>query len=167
MPTLLELSDAPAADVAGMSLLESARREQDGKAGPEDRDVIIEYLAEGTHAPQLTLVRGQYKYIVCPGDPDQLFDLAADPHELQNVAASAGYVNIVQQLRKEVDSRYDPEKLESDVLKSQELRRLVAYSLQQGKVRHWDFNPDPEQRYVRGDFWDALGYGQVRTPHNS
>ncbi|NWN87454.1 MAG: choline-sulfatase [Micrococcaceae bacterium] len=167
MPTLLELSDAPAADVAGMSLLESARREQDGKAGPEDRDVIIEYLAEGTHAPQLTLVRGQYKYIVCPGDPDQLFDLAADPHELQNVAASAGYVNIVQQLRKELDSRYDPEKLESDVLKSQELRRLVAYSLQQGKVRHWDFNPDPEQRYVRGDFWDALGYGQVRTPHNS
>src|SRR5699024_10927909 len=58
----------------GMSLLESARREAAGQAGPQDRDVVIEYLAEGTLRPQLTLVRGQYKFIVCPGDPDQLFD---------------------------------------------------------------------------------------------
>src|SRR5699024_8422550 len=43
----------------GISLLESARRETAGQAGPQDRDVIIEYLAEGTLRPQLTLVRGQ------------------------------------------------------------------------------------------------------------
>ncbi len=40
--------------------------------------------------------------------------------------------------------------------------RLVAYSLQQGKIRNWDYVPDPEHRYVRGDFWDALDYGKVR-----
>lgn len=166
MPTLLELSDAPEADVTGMSLLESIRREQSGQTGPADRDVVVEYLAEGTHAPQLTLVRGQYKYVVCPGDPDQLFDLETDPHELTNVAASEEYASVAQQLRQTLDAQYDLETLEREVLHSQELRRLVAYSLQQGKIRHWDFEPDPEQRYVRGDFWNALGYGQIRTSHN-
>lgn len=165
-PTLLELSDAQESDMAGLSLLESARREQSGATTPEDRDVIVEYLAEGTHAPQLTLVRGQYKFIVCPGDPDQLFDLNADPHELQNVAAVSEYADVAQVLRKGLESRYNLQQLEADVLHSQKQRRLVAHSLQQGKVRHWDFNPDPEQRYVRGDFWDALNYGKVRLPHN-
>lgn len=164
MPTLLELSEAPQADVAGISLLESARQEASGKTGPQDRDVIIEYLAEGTHAPQLTLIRGQYKYVVCPGDPDQLFDLAADPYELQNVAAAEEYVSVAQQMRKDVESRYNLEELEAEVLHSQKQRRLVAYSMQQGKVRHWDYVPDPEHRYVRGDFWDALDYGKVRIP---
>lgn len=166
MPTLLELSEAPEADVTGMSLLESARREQNGQASPDDRDVIVEYLAEGTHAPQLTLVRGQYKYIACPGDPDQLFDLEIDPNELNNVAASEDYATIRLQLRQALDSRYDLETLEAEVVQSQKLRRLVAYSLQQGKIRHWDFEPATEQRYVRGDFWDALNYGQVRTSRN-
>jgi len=166
MPTLLELSDAPEADVTGMSLLESARREQRGQAKPEDRNVIVEYLAEGTHAPQLTLVQGRYKYIVCPGDPDQLFDLEADPHELTNVAAADDYANVVQQLRQSLETEYDLEALHADVLQSQKSRRLVAFSLQQGTVRHWDFEPQPEQRYVRGDFWEAVKYGQVRTAQN-
>lgn len=75
MPTLLELAGAPeevptpvpagtaggvqrAEAPRGLSLLESARREASGAAGPEDRDILIEYLAEGTLRPQVTLVRG-------------------------------------------------------------------------------------------------------------
>jgi len=165
MPTLLELSGAPQPELPGMSLLESARNEHRGKTAPSDRDVFIEYMAEGTHAPQVTLVRGQYKYVVCPGDPDQLFDLDADPNELHNVADSQDYAAIVDQLKNEVTSQYDLPQLKSDVLDSQKRRRLVAHALQQGSIRHWDFIPDPEQRYVRGDFWDALNYGKVRIPH--
>lgn len=165
MPTLLELSGAPQSAGSGLSLLESARREQSGQAGPQDRDVLIEYLAEGTQRPQLTLVRGQYKFIRCPGDPDQLFDLQADPDELVNLAAAAGHAELAQLLGKELDSRYDLEQLEADVLNSQTQRRLVAHSLQQGQSQPWDFNPVPEQRYVRGDFWKALKYGAIRhTP---
>lgn len=149
-----------------MSLLESARREADGRAGPEDRDVVIEYLAEGTLRPQLTLVRGHYKYIVCPGDPDQLFDLGSDPHELDNVASRAEHAELVHLLRKELEPQYDLVGLERDVLTSQEQRRLVAEALQRGTRRPWDFAPDPEQRYVRGDFWGALKFGQIRdTSH--
>src|SRR5699024_3301160 len=97
---------APRVNVAGMSLLESARQEASGDTKPADRDVIIEYLAEGTHAPQITLIRGQYKYVVCPGDPDQLFDLAADPHERHNVAAPQDSVGRTQPLRKVAEFLY-------------------------------------------------------------
>lgn len=161
MPTLTELAGAPEAAVSGLSLLESVRREQSGQAGPEDRDVIIEYLAEGTYRPQLTLVRGRYKYIVCPGDPDQLYDLQTDPDELINIAGEQEHAETVALLGKELDTRYDLEALEERVLDSQAKRRLVAESLQRGKTRHWDFNPEPEQRYVRGDFWSALAHGKI------
>ena len=124
--------------------------------------MIIEYLAEGTHRPHLTLVRGQYKYIHCPGDPDQLFDLEADPHELRNLAAEPEHREIVRQLHQALPPSYDLPALEQDVLASQSGRRLVAEALQHGTTRPWDFAPDPEQRYVRGDFWNALAYGQIR-----
>ncbi|WP_299298403.1 choline-sulfatase [uncultured Brachybacterium sp.] len=182
MPTLLELAQAPADQAPayppvqdagghavaapssrrGLSLLESARRETDGRSGPEDRDIVIEYLAEGTLRPQLTLVRGQFKFVLCPGDPEQLFDLVTDPLELRNVAAEPAYVELAQRLRAELDAQYDLPSLESDILASQARRRLVADALQQGTNRHWDFAPDPEQRYVRGDFWSSLAFGQIR-----
>ena len=151
MPTLLELSGAApvAADSSagrGRSLLETARREAAGELRPEDRDVIIEYLAEGTHRPHLTVVRGRYKYIHCPGYPGQLFDLETDPHELHQT----------------LTTRYDLPAREQDVLASQSRRRLVAEALQHSTTRPWDFDPDPEQRYVRGDLWNALRYGQIR-----
>lgn len=168
MPTLLELAAAPVEQPAaapgrgGISLLESARREAAGKSGPADRDLVIEYLAEATLRPQLTLVRGQHKYVICPGDPDQLFDLVADPHELVNVAAAPEHAELARTLRGQLERQYDLAVLEEQVLDSQDRRRLVAEALQQGRSRHWDFEPDPEQRYVRGDFWSALAHGQIR-----
>ncbi len=163
-PTLHEIAGAPETDEAwdGLSLLESARRESAGLAGPEDRDVHVEYLAEGTLRPQVTLVRGRYKYVVCPGDPDQLFDLDADPDERTSIASAPEHADLVQTLRKALDARYDLETLEEDVVASQSRRRIVATALQRGRSRPWDFAPDPEQRYVRGDFWEAIAHGQIR-----
>lgn len=164
MPTLVELSGAPKARSAGMSLLESARREIEGKTAPEDRDIVIEYLAEGTYRPQITVVRGRYKYVMCPGDPDQLFDLSNDPDELHNRAADHEYADVLGQLRQALEARYDLAALESGVLASQGSRQLVARALQQGRVQHWDFEPRAEQRYVRGDFWNSLAYGTIPDP---
>ena len=161
LPTLVELSGAPKVKTTGLSLLESARRERSAEAGPEERDIMIEYLAEGTYRPQLTLVRGPFKYIVCPGDPDQLFDLDQDPEELQNRAEDPQYAQTIASLREALDARYELAALESGVLASQANRQLVADALQRGRTHSWDFEPAPEQRYVRGDFWNALGYGTI------
>ncbi|MGQ7786423.1 choline-sulfatase [Nesterenkonia sp. K-15-9-6] len=162
MPTLLQLGQAPAAETRGDSMLEIAQKEAAGKLDPDSRDVVIEYLAEGTVRPQLTIVRGPHKFITCPGDPDQLFDLQADPDELRNVADDPAYADVVTALRGELDTRYDLATLEDQVRASQRRRRLVAEALSKGQARSFDFDPDPEQRYVRGDFWSALKYGTIR-----
>ncbi|MGO1608138.1 MAG: sulfatase-like hydrolase/transferase [Brevibacterium yomogidense] len=147
---------------AGLSLLESMRRETSETSAPEDRAVVIEYLAERTYRPQLTLVRGQHKFILCPGDPDQLFDLVADPDELVNKAQDPEYAAVADRMRTELEGRYDLGELESVILASQDRRRLVAGALPSGTSRPWDFAPEPQQRYVRGDFWGALSYGQIK-----
>ncbi|WP_120002884.1 choline-sulfatase [Nesterenkonia muleiensis] len=166
LPTLLEICGAAAPgeevpDAAGISLLESIRRELTGEVGPDDRDIVIEYLAEGTYKPQLTLVRGRFKFTACPGDPDQLFDLEADPEELHNIAAESEQAEQVELLRKELQARYDLHVLDEQVRSSQRRRRLASRALATGKTRPWDFDPDPEQRYVRGDFWNALERGKI------
>ena len=147
--------------LSGLSLLESARREAAGEQGPGDRDVLIEYFAEGTYRPQVTIVRGPFKLTVCPGDPDLLFDLDADPDELSSRAGDPAYADIAALLRAEIESRYDLAGIEDHVLASQRSRRLVAEALRVGHVRHWDFEPTVDNGYVRGDFWAAFRFGKI------
>lgn len=147
--------------LSGLSLLESARRENAGEQGPEDRDIVIEYFAEGTYRPQVTIVRGPLKLTVCSGDPDLLFDLDADPDELRNRAGDPAYADVAARLRAEIESRYDLGGIEDHVLASQRSRRLVAEALRVGHVRHWDFEPTVDNGYVRGDFWAAFRFGKI------
>ena len=58
----------------------------DGRAAAGPRDVVAEYLAEGVTSPAVMIRRGTHKFVRCGGDPDQLYDLAHDPHELVNLA---------------------------------------------------------------------------------
>ncbi len=58
--------------------------------GASGRDEVIgEYLAEGAIAPLVMIKRGRYKFVHSPVDPDQLYDLHADPDELRNLAPLA------------------------------------------------------------------------------
>jgi choline-sulfatase len=116
---------------------------------PDDvGEVIGEYCAEGVVAPMIMLRRGTLKFIHCPGDPDQLYDLSEDPDELCNLAATDlrtfGF-------REEVAHRWDLVALHQDVLASQKRRRLVADALRQGRQHSWDYEPkrDASQSYMR------------------
>src|SRR5699024_8518059 len=149
-------AEAAGDGLAGTSLLESARREAAGQQGPKDRDVVIEYFAEGTYRPQVTLVRGDCKLTLCPGDPELLFDLSVDPDELSNRAGDPAYAETLTAMRSELESRYDLEHLDDHVLDSQRSRQLVADALKLGTVRHWDVDPEPEHGHVRGDVWSAV-----------
>jgi choline-sulfatase len=111
-------------------------------------DVAAEYLAEGVNSPAVMLRRGRWKYIRCDDDPDQLYDVLSDPHELTNRAESEPAV--CAELRADTDRRWDLRSLKADVLRSQEHRRLVVAALRSGRPTSWNYVPRSDGEYVGG-----------------
>ena len=90
-------------------------------SGTPDRDeVTAEYLAEGAIAPIVMIRRGRHKFVHSPSDPDQLFDLAADPGERANLAEDPAAADLTAEFRREVDARWDLAALDRDVRQSQQ-----------------------------------------------
>ncbi len=118
----------------------------------EEKPVLAEILCEGAIAPCFMVRRGQYKYIYSDPDPDQLFDLEADPNELENRAGQPAFEDLRRELRADVDGRWDWQAIHRQVLESQARRRLVAEALAMGSRVSWDFQPfqDAAELYMRG-----------------
>jgi len=113
--------------------------------------VAMEYAAEASHAPLVSLRYGKWKYTRCALDPDQLFDLDADPHELTNLAEVPAHQGTRQTLRAKSETRWDLDQFDADVRASQ-ARRLVVYeALRQGGYFPWDYQPlqQASERYMR------------------
>jgi choline-sulfatase len=149
LPTLVELAHdgaAPsyAAPLDGRSLLPHLA----GTGGHDE--AIGEYLAEGALAPLVMIRRGRHKFVHSPGDPDQLYDLAADRDERRNLATDAA-ADRLQSFRDECAARWDLGKLRDSVIASQHRRHLVAASLAKGVHFAWDYQPqrDASRQYVR------------------
>jgi choline-sulfatase len=140
-PTLVELAGGSSDD--GLDGIGLAGGE------PPRRDLPIEYLAEGVHAPQVTLVRGPLKLIRSLGEPDLVYDVEADPYE--RAEADPG------SLGDAVSARWDLERLDCEVRASQRRRRLVARALATGRSTSWD-HPAGSRRYIDtgDDFWATL-----------
>jgi choline-sulfatase len=111
-----------------------------------ERDVPLEYLAEGVRSPQVVLVRGSRKLVRTLGEPDLVYDVADDPGErspLEDAALSAA-----------ADEHWDLEALDRRVRVSQERRRLIADALSTGKITQWDI---PGGYISTGDdFWTTI-----------
>jgi choline-sulfatase len=153
-PTLAGLAGAdPAGDPDGASLVPLLRGELWG-----ERDVPGEYLAEGVTAPAVMLRRGRHKYVRCGDDPDQLFDLDADPHEVENLAGEEA--GLAASLRAASDERWGIPEIGRRVIASQRRRHEVSRALAAGAHTPWDFQPwvDETRRYVR-----AGAAGRVRA----
>jgi choline-sulfatase len=139
LPTLLELAgitDEPVEPLAGRSL---APLLEGGAAG--NRTVIGEYMAEGSVAPIVMIRRGSLKFVHCPVDPDQLFDLSTDPNELMNLAGDVTFASVVSDMRAEVSKRWDLERLRLEVLADQGRRRLIDKAMRAGSFTPWDYTP--------------------------
>ena len=166
-PTLLELA-------GGLGLGELAR-DADGTSlvplmagddgGPREA-VVGEYLAEGVNAPAVMIRRGRHKFIACPGDPDQLYDLVEDPAELANLAGKPEHEATVRAMRDELARRWDLEELERRVLASQRERHLVLRALGRGAFRSWGYTPPATDRYVRGgaDLYEIQRRARMDAP---
>jgi len=150
LPTLAEIAgdgQAPqyATALDGRSLLPHLER----RNGHDE--VLGEYLGEGAVAPIVMIRRGPHKFIHCPVDPDQLYDLSSDPGELRNLCASDP--DTIARFRAEVRKLWSLGALNAQVLASQRRRRLVAGALSLGQQTPWDHQPiiDASRQYVRNN----------------
>ena len=152
LPTFLELAGDdrlrdPADAMDGASLAPFLR----GEDGPAGRPVISEFLGEGAIAPCFMIREGRYKYIYSQPDPPQLYDLEADPRELENLARRRDFEDVESALHRRMLDHQNPEELNRKVLDSQRRRRLVFQAHMTGRRTPWDFTPrqDAGEQYMR------------------
>jgi len=148
-PTLADLAGVSLDEIMpwtdGESLLGLA--EGAGRQSP----VAIEYAAEGSYAPMVSLRAGRWKYNRCTLDPDQLFDLEADPQELTDLAADPARAGTLAELRARSEVRWDLIAFDAEVRQSQARRWVVYEALRNGAHYPWDFQPlqRASERYMR------------------
>jgi choline-sulfatase len=152
MPTLVELIGSqliPGLPMDGVSLLPHLY----GSGGHDN--VFAEYMGEGTVAPLMMIRRGEWKYVTCPADPPQLFNLARDPLEVNNLATSTDPAakRVFDAFEKEAHAKWDFKKITEDVLVCQRQRRLVWSALTKGRFESWDWKGDVKDdgrlKYIR------------------
>ena len=150
LPTLVDLVSAaliPGLPLDGQSLLPHL-------LGNDGHDAVFgEYAGEGTIAPIVMIRRDCWKFVFCPADPPQLFNLADDPQELKNLAESSEprHKAILQAYEEEAQRKWDFTQITRDVLLSQRRRRFVWSALKQGRFESWDYQvpDDSRTRYIR------------------
>src|SRR5260370_36343558 len=136
-----------------------------GGAGHDE--ALGEYFGEGAIAPLLMIRRGRHKYIRSKPDPEQLYDLAADPLERVNLAGNPAESRTLAGFRTEALARWNEDDLRAQVIASQRRRRLVAESMAKGQHTSWDYQPrrDASRSYMRNHLeLDDLEY-RSRLPH--
>ncbi|MEI4260377.1 choline-sulfatase [Roseovarius sp. D0-M9] len=148
-PTLCDLAGVSMEEVApwttGQSLVTL------GQGAAREAPVAMEYAAEASYAPLVSLRQGKWKFNRCAIDPDQLFDLEADPHELNDLAADPAHAKTVEAFSDMADSRWDLAAFDAQVRESQARRWVVYEALREGGYYPWDYQPlkKASERYMR------------------
>ena len=148
-PTLCDIAGVSMGEVEPWTVGESLLPVAAGQG--RQQPVRMEYCAEASYAPLVAIREGKWKYIRCALDPDQLFDLEADPHEMTNLASDPAYDEVLTKFRQDSDARWDLEKFDDEIRKSQAARWVVYEGLLQGRQTAWDHQPvlNAAQRYMR------------------
>ena len=148
-PTLADLAGVDLAGISSWTDGETLTPLADGAA--RKTPVLMEYAAEGSYAPMVSIREGRFKFNHCELDPPQLFDLEADPRELTNLAPDPAYAATGATFMEKVRAHWDMARFDDEVRKSQARRRVVYEALRNGAYYPWDFQPlqKASERYMR------------------
>lgn len=111
----------------------------DGEPGTQK--VYAELLSEGVPAPTFMIRQGRYKYIANGVDPDLLFDLESDPHEIRNCAGDPDMAHVKDGFHHDMAKMWDGDALTAQILQSQRRRLFIREAMKSGKATAWDFSP--------------------------
>ncbi len=148
-PTLCDIAGISMDDVApwtqGETLLPIAN------GATRTTPVAMEYAAEASYAPMVSLRRGPYKFNRCTLDPDQLFDLENDPNELVNLIGDPEFDDIRAEFGALADAKWDLARFDEEVRRSQARRWIVYEALRNGDYYPWDYQPlkKASERFMR------------------
>jgi choline-sulfatase len=150
MPTLLDLASGGQLPREEMAITDGRSLLPHLEGNPGHDEVIGEYMGEGASAPGIMIRRGNLKFIHCPTDPDQLYDLSQDPLEVNNLAASPEHAARVAALRAEIAKGWDLDAMRRTVIASQRRRRYMNDIIRAQNVA-WDYQPQVDARgqYIR------------------
>ncbi len=148
-PTLADLAGVSLAEVMPWVDGESLLSLTAGVA--RSAPVAMEYAAEASEAPLVSLRDGRWKYNRCELDPDQLFDMENDPFELSNLADDPAHVHTLARLREMSQARWDLAAFDQEVRASQAGRWVVYEALRNGTYFPWDYQPlqKASERFMR------------------
>ncbi|MEM9736228.1 MAG: choline-sulfatase [Pseudomonadota bacterium] len=163
LPTMLDMAGVSpeiGMPIDGRSLMPLAR----GTATNDPDEAIVEYTAECASHPIFMIRRGAWKYIHCDVDPPQLFNLAEDPGERQNLAEVE--TTRAQAFADEVAARWNSEEIRTHVIATQRQRRAVHRAMEAGLMTSWDYNPprDASREYVRNHMDWTEAAAKTRWP---
>jgi len=107
-------ADAPADDRSGRSLFDIAAQPDDG-----ERIILSQYHAVGAATGAFMLRQGMWKYVHYVGMPPELFDLAADPEEMNDLGQDPTQSDRIVTFECALRKILDPEAVDASAKASQ------------------------------------------------
>lgn len=150
MPTLLDLASESeftgyAAPCDGTSLVPALN----GDTSAMSDVAISEFAADGSTGPSRMVKKGNWKLMWLEGQDTLLYDVKADPKELNNLAGQPAYAAIEAELSEILFDGWDPDALRTEIRASQE-RRLAIHRVTGGEPTYvTKVRLDDDQRYIR------------------
>jgi choline-sulfatase len=147
--------DEESRNLPGLSLRDIANAEDD----PE-RTILSEYHDGGSTTGTFMVRWGRWKFVYYVGHPPQLFDMAADPNELSNLAVDRTNDLDVQSAWKEGERRLreicNPEQINAQCFEDQK-RRIEELGGRDACINSYVFNHTPtptEQKKLQASLKD-------------
>ncbi len=129
-----------------------------------DNAVISEYTGEGVVAPCRMIRRDNFKYIYTHGHPPLLYDMDADPLEMNNLAGDADVADIKAKLHAELMNGWNPDKIAAQCIQSQKERLFIHGTTKGAPTWAHVSRAGDDRKYVRND--SAVGTkARARYPY--
>ena len=147
-PTLMSLAAAPAPiePFEGRDLSGLMR----GQDSDFDNVALAEVMSDGLAAPILMVRRDDWKLIWGPEHPAQLYDLANDPEEENDLAQDPAHIERRDSLIAEARGVWDTDAIQARIDRSIARRLLIRQAHSVGEAPVWDYHvPQRDGRWCR------------------